>query len=1022
MLSLVLSACSPPASTPEVLAETVFNSISPGETHTVEFEIPANRPVLVLIQGWGTEFSSTLTIPDSHHSMFGIEWLRLAPHFHLLPPQSSRSRAKLVIVPKYAIIGARLEARVLGLSAESRSDRQQAEALAEVNRALDEESGLGDWNERIALLQTASVSLAKTGSHEWAMWAEFYAAFLAYWHPFDLVAAIHGAEKILANGHSSDFPQLRLAVLQLLGASLIERADEPADIALAKFQRGQEILREADRLALELDRPFEHVSAINNSGIGYYYQDQYENSLRQYNAALSLAESLGDEWLERIILGNRAVVAEALGQYFSAIDSLLDVNARLRENGDAVDLADNLRELGRIHRRMNDYTKAIPYLVEANALYEQEGDQAGLARTHASLGIGYRSIGRLQQARVQMELAAKLSHESNSGNGLNGIYKTLADIARQEGRFGDMQLLRQKQLKYMTSKFSEADYNHALALDQLALADRVGAKATLEKCVSLSEGADTTYTSDLCTLQLAFVRMEAGDAEGAPQQRVVEQSFQKISATGPKFMALGARFLMAQILNLSGKQAESLRLSTELVGEMRNLRQHLPGVMGAWYWESRSEILQFHLDRVMESNPDNPAGYLANLHTLDGLRNLEMNRTHSGQTEMLRGLVAQRDRTEESRDRLEINNRIDALMAESLAGGGTAVDEVHPGPSSDVRLGANEAFLTFHFGPVASYVWFVDANGVSQHELEVGEGFTELVASTRSAFRTVGAEQTLMAGLDQLGKVLLDPIAGRLPHRLYFQSGGVLTGFPLDALRMDGHYLLEQHEVINVFSLAALTEKSAVDQQQIQPGRLLLAGNPDTANSGLAALPGTQREIAAIQAQFDGADILSLLGPNLTRDHLLAGLGDSRDLIHIASHATLDLEYPELSQIILSSDTDDVESGRLAFLTPADLGGVQLDNALVVLSACNTAGNRQFEFDPGLGFVTDFLRQGAGVVVASLWPVDDQLTSDLMAHFYRNIAQGASPISALRSARLGMWHKSKKQNIGVWNGFQVFAN
>ena len=56
--------------------------------------------------------------------------------------------------------------------------------------------------------------------------------------------------------------------------------------------------------------------------------------------------------------------------------------------------------------------------------------------------------------------------------------------------------------------------------------------------------------------------------------------------------------------------------------------------------------------------------------------------------------------------------------------------------------------------------------------------------------------------------------------------------------------------------------------------------------------------------------------------------------------------------------------------------------------------------DELLGLVRGFLYAGATSVVISLWDVNDRTTADLMKHFYRALAKGASRSQSLRLAMM----------------------
>ncbi len=61
---------------------------------------------------------------------------------------------------------------------------------------------------------------------------------------------------------------------------------------------------------------------------------------------------------------------------------------------------------------------------------------------------------------------------------------------------------------------------------------------------------------------------------------------------------------------------------------------------------------------------------------------------------------------------------------------------------------------------------------------------------------------------------------------------------------------------------------------------------------------------------------------------------------------------------------------------------------------------------------------GASRVVASLWKVDDQATSQLMSRFYEGILKKSLPAAAaLQQAQLAMSKTSRWQDPYFWAGF-----
>jgi CHAT domain-containing protein len=207
-------------------------------------------------------------------------------------------------------------------------------------------------------------------------------------------------------------------------------------------------------------------------------------------------------------------------------------------------------------------------------------------------------------------------------------------------------------------------------------------------------------------------------------------------------------------------------------------------------------------------------------------------------------------------------------------------------------------------------------------------------------------------------------------------------------------------------------------------GMLLLAGNPTTNDQNGVPLPATLQELEEISNHFESSNLVLLEGSQLTLEALIKAMNDSPGIIHIASHAVLNLEYPELSSILLSGQS--ASTGSLKpeneYLMPIDIGSVNLDGSLVVLSACETAGSQQFSFDSNLGFVSEFMNSGANFVVASLWPVGDRFSFDFMTHFYTHLAKGSTPAQALTFTKRTMQKTSKHNNLNQWAAFQLYQN
>jgi CHAT domain-containing protein/tetratricopeptide (TPR) repeat protein len=136
--------------------------------------------------------------------------------------------------------------------------------------------------------------------------------------------------------------------------------------------------------------------------------------------------------------------------------------------------------------------------------------------------------------------------------------------------------------------------------------------------------------------------------------------------------------------------------------------------------------------------------------------------------------------------------------------------------------------------------------------------------------------------------------------------------------------------------------------------------------------------------------------------------GTGAPIVHLATHAVLDERSPSQSFVALADRGLSAEQ-----LYVHDAG---LRTNLVVLSACETAagiGNA----DSLLGLTNAFLAAGAGSVVSTLWPIDDDATGLFMSTFYGSVDQGEDLSSALHNAQRALLRNPSTSDTVFWAPF-----
>lgn len=115
-------------------------------------------------------------------------------------------------------------------------------------------------------------------------------------------------------------------------------------------------------------------------------------------------------------------------------------------------------------------------------------------------------------------------------------------------------------------------------------------------------------------------------------------------------------------------------------------------------------------------------------------------------------------------------------------------------------------------------------------------------------------------------------------------------------------------------------------------------------------------------------------------------------------------------------DKDQISGIQDGVLTADEISRLDLSStSLVVLSACETAKGYVDFVDGVFGLQRGFKKAGVGTILMSLWDVNDEATSLLMAQFYTYLTQGDKCHKALWKAMMDV--KEKHEEPVYWAGF-----
>lgn len=735
------------------------------------------------------------------------------------------------------------------------------------------------------------------------------------------------------------------------------------------MEKGRQYYEQALVIARELKNRREEGVVISCIAASYGASEQGK-AFELFAQALAIARETKDRYHEGETLTNMATLLIDLGQYEKAIvlagESLV-INKELRNRQRE---AFSIHTLGAARLHGGEYAQARSNLEEALGLYRAIGDKYGEAMLLNHLGPTHTRLQQYALAGERLELALKIA----------GQIKTAGFEAETLQNLGELAIVQGQPAR------ARGYYERALPIRR-RIQDRIGEAATLSALMS--------YWS-------------------AQTQQRLAVFFGKQAVNSYQDIRLGIRSLErdTQQSFLRSKEDTYRRLADLLIGQGR-----LPEAEQVIRMLKEEEFFDY-LRRDSESSPKAERATL----TPEEAELEKRYREIADQLTVLgteRGALlgkAARSAGEEQRlAKLEGDLTVAGQMFQRFLDG--LENELKTGGESQARVfqlresqGMMEALGDLGKGTVALYTLVgSDRYRVILTTAHVQKGFEYPITAAELnrkilAFRQVLQNPKLDPGplARELYTILIGPLAADLQaakaETLMWSLDGVLRYIPMGALHDGRKYVAERWRNV-VFTPASQTRlKDSVSRNWTALG----LGVTKSHGVNIPALPGVAEEMRGIIRGSAGEPgVLEgtvRLDEQFTRDTMLAGLRARPPVVHVASHFQFQ-PGNETDSALLLGDGKLLSLAQIKAL-PNVFSGVEL----LTLSACNTATagsgatGREVE-----GFAVLAQRQGAKAVVASLWPVADSSTKELMQEFYRSRqSKGLMKVEALRQAQLAL--------------------
>ncbi len=194
-------------------------------------------------------------------------------------------------------------------------------------------------------------------------------------------------------------------------------------------------------------------------------------------------------------------------------------------------------------------------------------------------------------------------------------------------------------------------------------------------------------------------------------------------------------------------------------------------------------------------------------------------------------------------------------------------------------------------------------------------------------------------------------------------------------------------------------------------------GSSELAELDLEPLAYAQVEVSVLQQLFEQRN-QSFVGLAASETQVKESSG-RYGVLHFATHGIVNHSDPLYSSLVFAMDEQND-----GLLYTHELFGLELDAALVTLSACNSGVGRLYEGEGMMSLARGFAYSGAPNLITTLWPVSDQATQLIMENFYKNLRKGQAKHRALQQAKLDFIeeYRVEKEQAYLWGGLIVVGN
>ena len=777
-----------------------------------------------------------------------------------------------------------------------------------------------------------------------------------------------------------------------------------AYFSLGEYQKAIEYYEKGLQISTAIGDQSGIATKTGNLGNAYLSLGEYQKAIEYYEKGLEISTAIGDQSGIANNTGNLGIAYHSLGEYQKAIeyyDKGLEISTAI---GDQSGIANKTGNLGNAYRRLGEYQKAIEYFEKCLKISTAIGDQSGIARNNCGLGNAYHSLGEYQKAIRYYKKGLAISNHIGDQSGIANNTSNLGNAYFSLGEYQKAIEYCEKGLEISTAIGDQsgiANNNCGLGNANLSLGEYQKAIEYYEKGLEISTaiGDQSRIASENGNLGIAYFYSGEQKAARSHLEEAIRRfdeiffSFvpdqNKLSFTPQYFYT--HRFLMSCFLSLERAMSALLVID-------------------------RGKAKELHFCIKFKKNQNRA--------------DMELNDF----------ALATWDRIKACQEEIEIKEfkQILQVAKNDMSIPVFAFD--HEGFLNIFVLNkdfvfrkvdaAREAIASLIVELLRMVNVNVGRNSSFQENVSVGNACNQVnypfgISARRPPSKPAVKKSSkydscrIQAILEKLFQLVINPVRNFLKgNKLIVVPDNQLFFAPFSSfIDENGRFLCSKYSIQITPSLHTL-KASMQRERELTIGFALFVGNPIVGAISLNGevfepLPSAAEEVKYLADLFQAKPLVE----REAKKQAVLQLLSEASIIHIASHGE-----PKRGEIILAPNTSHDLSPESFLLRQEDITNILVKARLVVLCCCFT-GRGKVSPEGVVGIARSFLAAGARSVLATLWPVNDAATVEIMKKFYDELCKETPVCEALRRAKnFFNEHDNKNyQSVKVWAPFTIYG-